>query len=189
MPSLTFKNEPDNGAESDSNLTDFSTSDLSLSSINISATPSLSNIHDASSSPVLRVSSLEDIPDLSLQDSFVLSLPDSPHMSHRSIPISVISTSDHIVDDFEKYVILLTEKSDFVFHRPVMSDKSSVVLDDDAFEREVQNTLNGCDIQQQIRTSISAIPGAIEVVPPMSVPRRRSRLFSKLPLSYFSGMK
>jgi hypothetical protein len=188
MPSLTFKNKPDNGADSDSNLTDFSTSDLSLSSINISATPSLSNIHDASS-PVLRVSSLKDIPDLSLQDSFVLSLPDSPTVSHRSIPISVISKSSHVFDDFEKYVRLLTEKSDFVFHRPVMSDKSSVVLDDDAFERQVQHTLNGCDIQQQIRTSISTIPGAIEVVPPMKVPRKRSLLFSKLPLSYFNDVK
>jgi len=95
MPGLAYKYKLDTDVMSDSK------SVLSLSSINISSTSPLSNVR-ITSSPILHDSLPKDLNDLSLQDSLVLTLPDSPLVPHRSLPTSLISLSDEPVDDLEK---------------------------------------------------------------------------------------
>lgn len=101
MPGLAYKYKLDTDVMSDSNETDCSKSVSSLSSINISSTSPLSNVR-VTSSPILHDSLPKDLDDLSLQDSPVLTLPDSPLVPHRSLPTSLISLSDQPVDDLEK---------------------------------------------------------------------------------------
>ena len=89
-----------------------------------------------------------------------------------------------------------TEESDFIFfnrsamnHIEIMNNDPSVGVDDSALEKEIQDTLNGCDVQQQIRASISSGPGGAEMLPGIRIPRKRSLLFSKIPLSCFNNVR
>ena len=63
------------------------------------------------------------------------------------------------------------------------------MLGDDALEKSIQETLEGCDVQQQLRASFGAAPGDIQLLPSMEVSRKRSILFSKIPLSYFNKIR
>ena len=104
MPAVAFKYESDDNTDDyELDLTKLPTSVLSLPSINVSPTLSLSDIHFASS-PILRVSPLDSLPDLSLHDLPISTVPDSPIVPHRSPSISLISPSNSIDDDIEKYV-------------------------------------------------------------------------------------
>jgi hypothetical protein len=70
-----------------------------------------------------------------------------------------------------------------------MNNDPNVEVDDGALEKEIQDTLDGCDIQQQIRASIGSGPGGAEMIPGIRIPRKRSLLFSKIPLSFFNNIR
>lgn len=67
-----------------------------------------------------------------------------------------------------------------------MNNKSGVSFDDNNLEKEVQNALNGPDVQQQIRASIGSLPGDIQFNQSMHLTRKRSWIRSKMPLRFFS---
>jgi hypothetical protein len=66
-----------------------------------------------------------------------------------------------------------------------VNNKSGVSFDDNVLEKEVQDALNGSDVQQQIRASIGSIPGDIQFNQSIKLTRKRSWILSKMPLRFF----
>ena len=53
---------------------------------------------------------------------------------------------------------------------------------DDTFEKQVKDTLNSFDVQQQIGVSFNSVPGSLARMPSVIVPYKKSALFSTIPL-------
>jgi len=67
----------------------------------------------------------------------------------------------------------------------ITNNQRRVSFNDTALEKEVQDALNGPEVQQQIRASIGSLPGDIQFSQSLRLTRKRSWIRSKMPLRFF----